>query len=302
MTAVSRLLPVLLAASLLTPLAAAPASPEALAEARALFEARKDPEARLAYEALAKQDPANPEPLRCLGYLALRRDDPDAAVACFEKAIVLAPEHAETHRALGDGLGRKVQKAGVLSKFGLAKKCLAAYERAVALDANSVGAHESLFGYYLNAPAIAGGDRGKALREAEALKRLDPARRALALARAHPAAKEYADALAELEISLQKTPDDFYINYQVGKLCDTAGIAPERGLAALRHCLDLPPLTPPDAPKHQHAYWRIGNILKAQGDLAGARAAYEAALKVDANFEHAAKALKELPASVAPAR
>ena len=288
--------------ALLLPLAAVSAPPEALAAARALLEANRDAEAQRAYEAIVRQDPSDPEPFRRLGQLALRRDDPDAAVTWLEQAVALAPDHAETHRVLGDSLGRKAQRAGVFAKFGLARRCLAAYERAAALDPSSVRAHESLFGYYVNAPGIAGGGKDKALAEAEALKRLDAARGALAFATLYQAENKFAEALAEYDTYLGTAPDDFYVNYLVGKLCDTNGLAPERGLAALRHCLELPPLAPPDAPKHQHAHWRIGNILRTQGDLAGARAAYEAALAIDPGFSHAADALKRMPAAVARGR
>jgi tetratricopeptide (TPR) repeat protein len=273
---------------------AAAVSSETLASAQSLFDTGKDTEALHAYTALAQEDPTNPEPQRYLGLLAFRRNDPDAAIAAFEKAIALAPTHAETRCRLGDSYGRKAQVAGLLSKFGWAKKCLAAYERAAADDPGCVRAHESLFGYYLNAPSIAGGGKEKARAEAETLKRIAPPRGVLAFAQLYQSEKDNARALAEYDAYLATMPNDFYVNYQVGKLCDTTGIAPDRGLAALGHCLELPPLAPPDAPKHQHAHWRIGNILKARGDLAGARAAYEAALKVDPTFANAAQALKAI--------
>lgn len=269
-------------------------SSSAIDAARALYHAGKNAEAQRAFEAIARAEPANPEPARFLGRLALRQDDPDHAVAWFEKAVALAPTDAESHCALGDSYGRTAQKAGLFAKMGLASKCLASYQRAVAADPTFVRGHESLFGYYVNAPAIAGGGMEKARAEAETLKKLNPARGALAFAQWYQAQKRYPEALAEYDAYLAAAPDDFYVNYQVGKLCDTAHVAPERGLAALRHCLELPPLRPPDAPKHAHAHWRIGNILKAQGDVAGARAAYEAALQVDAHFQNAAEALRLL--------
>ncbi|ACB75165.1 tetratricopeptide repeat protein [Opitutus terrae] len=291
----------LLSIVLAAPLAAAPASVDELAAARALFEAHKDAEAQSAYAALTEKDSGNPEPLRCLGYLALRRNDGDAAVRWFEKAVGLAPTHAETHRALGDAFGTKAQQAGVLSKFGLAKKCLASYQRAARLDPADARTHQCLFEYYRQAPAIAGGGTDKAAAEAAILKQLDPARGALAYATLYQAEKKFTEALAEYDAYLKTAPDDFYVNYLVGKLCDTNGVAAERGLAALRHCLELPQLTPPAAPKHQHAHWRIGNLSKRQGNLAAARAAYEASLKIDPGFEPAASALKSLPSVVAQA-
>jgi tetratricopeptide (TPR) repeat protein len=289
----------LLALLLISPLTAATTAPEAVAAARALFESRNDAEARRAFEAIAQSDPSNPEAPHFLGRLALRQNDPASAVTWLEKAASLAPNHAETQRLLGDAYGMQAQKAGVLSKFGWARKCVACYERATQLDPKDPANHYSLFEYYRQAPAIVGGGKDKALVEAAALKQLDPAQGALAYASLYQSEKKYAAALEEYTAYLQSKPDDFYINYLVGKLADTTGVGRERGLVALRHCLELPPLAPPAAPKHQHAYWRIGNILKAQGDLTGARAAYEASLKVDPNFGNARDALKELAGAAA---
>jgi len=60
----------------------------------------------------------------------------------------------------------------------------------------------------------------------------------------------------------------------------------------LRHCLELTPA--PGEPGRAPTHWRIGNILEKQGDKAGARAAYEAALQADPKFPPAIEALKKL--------
>ena len=66
----------------------------------------------------------------------------------------------------------------------------------------------------------------------------------------------------------------------------------DRGLAALRHCLELTPGK--NDPTHAAAQWRIGNLLEKKNDPAGARAAYEASLKLDPKFPQSIEALKKL--------
>ncbi|HVU16221.1 MAG TPA: tetratricopeptide repeat protein [Candidatus Didemnitutus sp.] len=50
----------------------------------------------------------------------------------------------------------------------------------------------------------------------------------------------------------------------------------------LRRCLELK--APKGQPDFSPVQWRLGNILERQGDKAGARAAYEAAVKADPHF------------------
>ena len=296
-----------------------------LAAARELFNTRgKSHEAQEAFEKLAAADPQNAEAQDFLAQLALRRDDAEKAMAYAEKATALAPDNAGYQDTLGDAYGVSAQKAGVFSKFGLAKKCLAAYQRAAALAPDNVEFHLNLFEYYRQAPGLVGGGSEKA--EAEAaiitklnpiqghtayatlytadkkfdeahahiaeIKKLDANRGHLAAATLYVTEKKYDQALAEFDEVLKTAPDDYGANYQIGRLAANTGQFLDRGLAALRHCLELTPGK--NDPSLAAARWRIGNILEKKNDPAGARAAYEAALKLDPKFSNAADALKKL--------
>jgi tetratricopeptide (TPR) repeat protein len=283
----------LVLATILATTASADVAPAQLDAARALFKEGKRPlEAQKAFEAIAATDPKNAEAQWTLGMLALRRNEPERAVTYLESATSLDPENAQYYNTLGDAYGTSAQKAGVLSKFGLARKCLAAYERASALAPDNVNFRLSLFEYYRQAPGFVGGGRDKAVAQADAIKRLDPARGRLAFATLYTAERQYDKALAEFDEVLKTAPDDYQALYQVGRLAATSGQFLDRGLASLRRCLELP--SPPAAPSHAAAQWRVGNILEKKGDPAGARAAYEAALKLDPKFTQAAEALKKL--------
>jgi tetratricopeptide (TPR) repeat protein len=253
----------------------------------------KSLEAQKAYEAIVAEDPTNASAHLRLGLLALRRDDTDAAIPLLEKAAQLAPTHSETHRNLGDAYGRAAQKKGIFGGLGLGKKCLAMYQKAAELDPNNVDAHGSLFDFYRQAPGIAGGSNEKALAEAAAIKKLDPPRGRIAFATFYVSEKKYDQALAEFDGALKNDPDDYNSLYQIGRLAAITGQFVDRGLASLRRCLELTPPTP-NTPSHAAAQWRLGQLLEKKNDRAGARAAYEAAVKLDANFTPPAEALKKL--------
>jgi tetratricopeptide (TPR) repeat protein len=265
-----------------------------LAAARALFEARQPAEAQAAFEKLAVAEPKNPEINYYLGQLALSRDDTEKAVKYFETALVSAPDVARYHHALGDANGRSAQKAGLLSKFGFAKKCLAGYERAVALEPNNLNFRQSLFEYYRQAPGMAGGGIDKATAQAEAIKRIDDTRGRIAFATLYASEKKYAEAFAQFDEVLKTAPDDYNALYQVGRLAANTGQFVDRGIAALRRCLELPVPLAPNTPGRAPAQWRLGQLLEKKSDPAGARAAYEAAVKLDPKFTPAAEALKKL--------
>lgn len=267
---------------------------DAFAAARALYEARRPAEAQQAFEKLAAADPRNADVHYYLGQLANRRNEPETALRHFEAAVAAAPQAGRHQHGLGDAYGRMAQKAPVFSKFGLAKKCLAAYQRAVELEPDNVDFRLSLFEYYRQAPGLAGGGFDKAAAQAEAIKRLDPFRGRIAFATLYAGEKQYDRAFAEFDEVLRATPDDFTALYQIGRLAAITGQQIDRGITALRRCLELPPPATPHTPGHAAAHWRLGALLEKKADRTGARAAYEAALRVDPGFNPAATALQNV--------
>ncbi len=266
--------------------------PTAYTAAVELYNQRKPLEAQKAFEALAVTEPNHADIQFYLGRLALQRDDHEKAVAYLEKAVALSPNDARYHHRLGDAYGLSAQKAGIFSKMGLAGKCRTEYEKAVELDPKSIEARRSLMSYYQQAPGIAGGSVEKALAQAQEIKKLDLNQGRIAVATVYATDKKFDLAFAEFEEALKANPGDYAALYQTGRLAAISGERPDRGQAVLRQCLTLSP--PENQPGHAAVHWRIGNILEKQGDKAGARAAYEASLKVDPKFPQAIESLKNL--------
>jgi len=257
-----------------------------------LYARRRPLEARQAFEALAAANPDHPDIQFYLGRLALQRDDHAKAVTHLEQAVALSPADSRYHHRLGDAYGRSAQKAGIFSKLGLAGKCRAEYERAVALDPKNLDARFSLLGFYQQAPAIAGGGLDKAHQQAQEIKRLDASRGRMAVAGLHMVEKKFDLAYAEFAEALGLNPDDYAALFQSGRFSAITGTHLEEGLAALRKCLTLAP--PEGQPPLAAVHWRLGMILEHRGDPTGARAAYEAALKIDPQFPQAADSLNKL--------
>ncbi|MEY2882019.1 MAG: hypothetical protein RLZZ15_4399 [Verrucomicrobiota bacterium] len=270
-------------------------APADLAAARALYDAPgKTAEAQAAFDKLAAAEPKDVDVIYHLGHLANRRDVPDQAQKLFERGLALAPDDARLQHGLGDAFGRQAQKASIFSQMGLAKKCVAAYERAVALAPANADFQQSLFEFYRQAPGLVGGGTDKALATAATIKKLDPQRGRMAYATLYAADKKFDLAFAEFDEALKTAPDDYAALYQLGKLAAQTGQQLDRGLTALRRCLELPVPAAPNTPAHFAAHWRIGMILEQKKDVPGARAAYETALKLEPKFAQAAESLKKL--------
>ena len=272
---------------------AAPALPATpLTEAIGLFRARKMPEAQAAFAKIAAAEPANAEAAQYLGLLALMRNDSEQAVQWLEKATQLAPTNSYYCRLLGDAYGQSAGKAGVFSKFGFAKKCLACYNRAIELDPNNLEARNGRVEYYRLAPAIVGGGMDKAYAEAAEIRRRDPLRGATVLGNLYIGEKKYAEAFALLDELIAQDSANQALLYQVGRLAAISGQQLDRGEASLKEYFHHEPT--PNEPPLYNAHWRLGTLYERKGDKAAARAEYETALQLRPDYSTAQNALKKL--------
>lgn len=263
------------------------------ASAKSLYDQSKNTAATAAFTALLPGDRANPEIHYHLGLLALRRDDPKAALSFFESAIKLAPDHSEYHRRLGDALAVLAQRVNVLSAYGLARKSKRAYETAVDLDPANIGSRWALLEYCKNAPAVVGGSMTEAYAQADAIEKLDAAngRWARAIVLLHD--KKSADALALYASALTATPSNYVELVRFGFLAQWSGTRLDEGLHALDTCLTLEP--PAGEAGHARIHLSRGQIFEKLQQPAAARTAYEAALAQSPGFTPAIDALAKLP-------
>ncbi len=275
-----------------TCIAVTAADPAELAAACDLFESGQLTKAHTTFSALAAADPTLAEAQRYLGWIALRRNEPTAAVKHLERACVLDPTSSTYAQQLGDAYGLAATKAGLLSKLGWARKCRAAFERAIALDPKNIEARWGLMEYFKQAPGIAGGSFALAHAQAEAIFALNPSTGRFAKAGVLVGEGKIDEAFTLYDGILTAEPGDYAALSQFGQLCRLTGKRSADGIAALQKCLTLP--TPRHETRHVAVQGIIGRLHEILGDKAAARAAYQAALALDPHFAPASEALAKL--------
>lgn len=269
-----------------------PAEDGDLNSALALYRDKHYGDAQPILERIVARDPGNSRAVFHLGALALRRGDATEAVRLLEQAAQLDPKSARYQNELGDAYGLSAGRASLLSKLGLARKCLAAYSRAVALEPGNIGYRLSVMNYLVQAPRIAGGGIEKAYDVAEQIRIRDPRQGALALITLHIIQQNWAQAFVEAD-NLQRTnEEDPEIAYAVARLSAASSQQLDRGEKALVSFLSQP--SRQDLPTHAQANALLGEIREKAGNRKGAIAAYRAALALDGNFAAARQNLERL--------
>ena len=274
---------------------AADAAPDAtsLAGAKRLFDGGLYQEARAALEKITATEPQNSEAIFYLGWTAFRLNQPEESVKLLEKATAFDATKSLYFHVLGDAYGVSAQRASVFSKFGLAKKCLAAYDCGVEADPNNVEVRTARYQFYRGAPAFIGGGADKAAAELEEIRRRDPVLATGLLVDEQIAEKKFDQAFAAIDGILQREPENMVALYQLGRLAAITKKQLDRGEVALQRYLAHAPIG--REPPLSAAHWRLGIICEQKGDQPAARAEYEAALKLDPGFAPAQESLKKLP-------
>lgn len=257
-----------------------------------LYETRCYSAAREAFGKIASARPDDPAVHFYLGRLALWFDDEPAARQHLERAVAAAPGEARLYNALGDAYALAARNAPLLSKFDWARRCKAAYDRAVAIEPGNVAYRWSLVAYYQLAPRLVGGGLARAHAEADTMARLEPMSGRIAQATLLLAEGRTGDAFALFDEVLRLQPDDFLALYHLGRCAALSGEQLDRGEAALRRCLELDPPVGDGQPTVASVHHRLGNILEKRGDHPGAEREYATARALQPDFRADKIALK----------
>lgn len=301
------------------------ASAATVAEVRALVEARS-PNALAAAEALAKEEPENGGAWIVLTRARIHAKRYEAAVAAGERATELAPDDAQAFLWFGNALGNRIHEVGMLSKMSMATKLRDAFERAIELEPSLIPARTSLIDFYLMAPSAIGGGVDKARAQAAAISKYDRAQGfvsqariamyekksaealkayeqayalkpgdqqiRLALILGYQEAKRWSDALAAIKRWIAEEPKSNNAQYQLGRLAAVSGQYLAEGETSLRKYLAMP--RDKDDPEPKNAHYRLGQVLAHAGRKDEARAAFQAALKLDPKMREAKDAMAAL--------
>ncbi|MDB4875626.1 MAG: Tetratricopeptide repeat-containing protein [Gemmatimonadetes bacterium] len=279
--------------------------------------------AALAHNAPA-QDPATPPVVA--GRAAVQRNDADGAIAAFAAAVKADDRNADLHFQLGTAYSLKARDGNLFAKARAASRMRDEWEQAISLDSTHYDAHESLYQFYKEAPAIMGGNVDKTLREQSAMLRLRPyqagvyfanqdyrskrfaesADRSHALAAAYPDSvaptvlfvntrleqRRFDEAWAAIDAARAHHGDVQPLLYLVGRAAAISGMRLSQGQSALESII----AAPATGVSVSGAHFRLGNIRERLGDTAAARHEYETALRLDPKNVQAKQALDHLGA------
>jgi cytochrome c-type biogenesis protein CcmH/NrfG len=262
--------------------------------------------------------------LLCRAYFMLGEWNP--GITACEKAVSVDPDNIEYHSWLGRIYGEKADHSSFITAARLAGKVRNEFETAVRLDPNSVDARADLADFYLEAPGIVGGGKGKAEAQAQKIAALDPAQAHRVKARMAEEEKDYVTAEKEYRIAIQLSRGKagtwlnlarFYRHVGRWNEMEDAirhATAPEMNrpdllMGAAEMLInakrDLPDATEllrrylssnatvEDAPVFK-AQYLLGTILEREGDKQAAAEQYRAALSLAKNFSPARDALNRL--------
>lgn len=303
------------------------ASNERAAAERALMQGQID-DAVARAQRLATIDPKDGQAylLMCRSFYAEAHTE-EAIDACT-KATELLPKSSEAQNWLGRAAGMKAERAGPISGLRLALKVRAAFEAAVALDPRNGDAIDDLGEFYIDAPAIIGGGLDKAAMLANQAEPVQPQPAHRIRAMAAEKRKDYGTAEREFRaaVAVANRPgawDDLGAFYRRRKQYNQAVDALKQGLSAnsakdaslvdaasllyrmhresglaeraLRDYLSSGVKS--DAAPAIKVHVMLGKQLASEGDKAGAKIEFEAALRMAAGYAPARQALQELQAS-----
>ncbi len=247
-------------------------------------------EAREKFMERYQQDKKDAQVLFYLGLIHFKQDDYDQAIEYLTKAVELDDTNYRAYEVLGQAYGLKAENAGMVKSAMLIPKIKKAFQTALDLNPQALGALEGLYMFHLFAPSVAGGDEQKALEYLEQIKQVNAARGHLAQALYHGRHKELEKARQEFDSAVQKGSNDpdvqikagrFYMN---NKEYEKAGQAFDAYIAL--------------KPEDPSGYDAKGELLLQQDKAQEALAQFDTALQKNASFYPAmfnkARALEKL--------
>lgn len=248
----------------------------ALERGQELFEAGNYLQARASLASVLARSPAHPEANYWMGRVLLRLGEFDQARNHLERAVTTEPANVEYRLALAAAYGEKARRSNFLSAPRWAGKWRRELETAFELAPENIKARSRLIQYYLNAPAIGGGDKEKGKRLAQETIELDEIEGRLLLANAHQRSRETEMAIAEYQRVIRLDPGNPRAHNALGYIH-----LRQKNYAAAESDFKKYVEVAPDDP---NAYDSLGDYYSARGRMDQAMAEFERALEIDPLF------------------
>jgi tetratricopeptide (TPR) repeat protein len=257
----------------------------------------------------------------------MRRQQFAAAVPLLEKCVAAEQGNSKFHQWLGRAVGLEAARNGITKSVLSIRRVKAELEKAIELDPVNLEARQDLAIMYRALPGLVGGSNAKAAEQVAFIRRNDPALAAqldgdflagdkkydaalaaydesarlnprpiihVRISLVHQQKKEWDKAFTALERALALDANYPLALYQIGRTAALSGQQLDRGEKCLRTYIAMPVREELENPSLAAARFRLGAVLEKKGDASGARAEYEAALKIDPKQKLARQALSKL--------
>ena len=300
------------------PLAAGP-------DAMPLLQNGKADEALRVLNSQIQNNPNDARAYHLMGRVYFQLEHWEDSIRAAEKAVALASDESAYHQWLARAYGKKAEVAGAVTALGLVRKVKAEFEKAVNLDpaGKNLSAHADLAEFYVEAPYVMGGDKGKAKHIADFIMDRDPALGHYVLGQIEEkhntkdrAEEEYKAAIqasgnmahywvmlasfyrrsgrlddmeAAITRSLNAPRKDGIPFFDGASVLLVGGRNFQQAIRMLRQYLSLDD-PGEDGPAFQ-AHYFLGWLLEKQGDQKGAANEYRAALALASDYRPAQEAM-----------
>lgn len=204
----------------------------------------------------------------------------DEAAKIAEQCINANPKNSECHEALGNVLGTKAMKAGVMSAMSYVGKIKDSFKKAVELDPSNFSARNSLLQFYIQAPGFVGGGTSKAKDLIVETIKLSPTAGALFQANLDLADDNYQRAMTGA-LAVNANGNEELAKIQRGVLSNVGHVLiNEKKYADAEKVFTETTLRFPDS---AIGSFGIGKNLQEQGKQKEAIPHFEKAINIDAN-------------------
>lgn len=160
-------------------------------------------------------NPGNAAVQHHLGIAYYKSGQHESAIERLNKALELAPDHAESHYALGVVYLARAGEASALKVRGAMKNAIQHFEQTIEQLPEHAAAHYYLIQILLNAPAIVGGDKARAAELNDRLESLSPLYHQAVNSTLAAMAEDYAHAEQLLLESHRSAPTNTLINFRL---------------------------------------------------------------------------------------
>jgi tetratricopeptide (TPR) repeat protein len=204
----------------------------------------------------------------------------DEAQKIAEHCIQTNPNDSECHESLGNLLGTKAVRKGIMSSLGSAGTIRDSFKKAIELDPKNYSARNSLLQFYLQAPGIVGGSNSKARDLISNVQKINPAIGTILQARYDVYKEDFAKAESSL-LALNTTGQEEAYKMQRSTLLQISNryINEKQFPQAQKLLLELDKRYP----NYFAVSYSLGRLHQEQGNQKEATTYLEKALAIEAN-------------------